>query len=106
MNDISIDLELNSAYIQISTGGVARTVSITNQINLDLQEDSSVLGIELLALDADIPFNLLAENYNVEPTVLNMIRNLTPNLLQTKLFGMCEGTSTHQDSKSQLLASA
>jgi uncharacterized protein YuzE len=106
MNDTSIDLELNSAYIQISKGELTRTVSITNQINLDLKEDSSVLGIELLSLDADIPFTLLEEIYNVAPAVLSMIRNLAPNLLQTKLFSMSEGTSSHKDPKGQLLTSA
>jgi uncharacterized protein YuzE len=102
MNEISIDLELNSAYIQISKGEVARTVSITSEINLDLKEDSSVLGIELLDLDADLPFALLSDSYKVEPTVLEMIHNLIPNLKQTKLFGMTEGTSRHQNSKNQL----
>jgi hypothetical protein len=85
---------------------LARTDLIINQINLDLKEDSSVLCIELLSLDADIPFTLFAGTYNVAPAVLIMIRNLAPNLLQTKLSSMSEGTSSHKDPKGQLITSA
>jgi uncharacterized protein YuzE len=48
MIDISIDLEVQAAYVQFSHGEYGRTIDLDESTMLDLAIDGTVLGVEFL----------------------------------------------------------
>jgi uncharacterized protein YuzE len=52
--DIQIDSDSNTAYIAITNNEVERTISLGEDINIDLDETGAIVGIELLYLNAEI----------------------------------------------------
>jgi uncharacterized protein YuzE len=65
---VTYDAEVDAAYIyfvpEIGSGGVDRTVCVDEQeiggmVNLDLDPDGRVLGVELLDASAKLPLDLL-----------------------------------------------
>jgi len=53
-----IDKEANAAYIyfkDISEGEVAKTISLNESINIDLDKDGKILGIEVLEASKNLP---------------------------------------------------
>jgi uncharacterized protein YuzE len=52
--DIQIDSDSNTAYIAITNNEVERTISLGEDINIDLDETGLIVGIELLYLNAEI----------------------------------------------------
>lgn len=55
---IEIDKESDSAYIyfkDISPGEVAKTISLNDSINVDLDEDGKTIGIEILDASKNLP---------------------------------------------------
>ena len=48
MIDISIDLEAQAAYVQMSRGEYSRMIEIDESTNVDLASDGTVLGVEFL----------------------------------------------------------
>ena len=48
MIDISIDLEAQAAYVQLSRGEYTRMIEIDESTNVDLARDGTVLGVEFL----------------------------------------------------------
>ena len=48
MIDISIDLEAQAAYVQMSRGEYSRMIEIDESINVDLASDGTVRGVEFL----------------------------------------------------------
>ncbi len=48
MLDISIDLEAQAAYVQLSRGEYSRMIEIDESTNVDLASDGTVLGVEFL----------------------------------------------------------
>ena len=48
MIDISIDLEAQAAYVQLSRGEYSRMIEIDESTNVDLASDGTVLGVEFL----------------------------------------------------------
>ncbi len=45
---LTVDLETGASYLRISEGKFVETVSISNKINVDVDEAGNVLGIEIL----------------------------------------------------------
>ena len=55
---IEIDKESDAAYIyfkDISPGEVAKTISLNDSINVDLDEDGKTIGIEILDASKNLP---------------------------------------------------
>lgn len=49
---LSVDRKANAAYIKISSKPVTKTVSVTDECAVDLDENDSVVGIELLSISS------------------------------------------------------
>ena len=71
--DITIDLQADAAYIELSSEDVATTVALTKDVNIDLDEQRCVVGIEVLSLAADIPFSDLLVKYHVRSEVVEAL---------------------------------
>jgi uncharacterized protein YuzE len=61
--EITIDKEADAAYIyfkEISEGEVAKTISLNDSINIDLDAEGKTLGIEILDASKNLPRAALA----------------------------------------------
>jgi len=59
---ITFDKEADAAYIyfkDISPGEVAKTISLNESINIDLDSEGKTLGIEILEANKNLPSNVL-----------------------------------------------
>jgi len=57
---IEMDRESDSAYIyfkDISPGEVAKTISLNDSINVDLDENGKTIGIEILDASKNLPIS-------------------------------------------------
>lgn len=77
---LTIDSELRVAYIQLQEASVARTVELTDDILVDLDEMNLVVGIEVLDLNADIPMRRLAEECHVHSDVIAALKQIRPSI--------------------------
>jgi uncharacterized protein YuzE len=68
-----VDGDAGAAYLQLSTGEVARTVEFSEDIYVDLDRFNVVVGIELLDLAVTLPLDALAERFHVSSETLRMI---------------------------------
>jgi|GEM_PF-1994908 len=103
---MSVGLEVNCAYLKLSQNKIAKTQELTDFVNLDLDAEDVIVGIELLALDAAIPFDILVSDHKLSTEDSFFIQRLIPGFLRTKLIGMSEGTSISQAPQPRTLASA
>jgi len=59
-----IDKEANAAYIyfkEISEGEVKNTISLNESINIDLDKEGKIIGIEILEASKNLPKSGLQE---------------------------------------------
>jgi uncharacterized protein YuzE len=55
---ITLDEQADAAYIyfkEIGAGEVAKTISLNESLNVDLDSDGQILGIEVLDASANLP---------------------------------------------------
>ena len=56
------DKEANAAYVyfkEIKVGEVAKTISLNDSINIDLDAEGKTIGIEILDASINLPANVL-----------------------------------------------
>jgi uncharacterized protein YuzE len=63
---IEVDTELSVGYVTFARGEVARTVALSDCLNIDLDESGSVLGLELLSLSAALPQQRLIDEFHLD----------------------------------------
>lgn len=68
--DIEIDREADAGYIRLLGDPVERTESVTDEVNVDLDRQGRVVGIEVLSLGAEVPFELLIQQFGVPSDVV------------------------------------
>lgn len=59
---ITLDKEANAAYIylkEISPGETAKTISLNDSINIDLDQNGQILGIEVINASKNLPINVV-----------------------------------------------
>ena len=59
---IEYDKDVDAAYIyfkEISTGEVAKTISLNESVNVDMDKDGKTLGIEILNASKNLPLTAL-----------------------------------------------
>jgi uncharacterized protein YuzE len=60
---ITFDSEANAAYIyfkEISQGEVENTISLNEFVNIDLDKEGKVLGIEVLEANKNLPKDIIS----------------------------------------------
>lgn len=77
---ITVDTIANSAYIKLSEEGVRETSTVTDEVLVDLDQNGVVVGVEVLGLDARIPFTTLTEQYHVHSTVIALLQTIQPSV--------------------------
>jgi uncharacterized protein YuzE len=77
---VSVDVEADAAYITMSDSPVVNTVQVTDGVLVDLDALRVVVGIEVLRINADIPFQRLIDEYHVHSDDVELLRLLRPNV--------------------------
>ncbi len=83
MTEVKIKLELDpeadAAYISLSEDAVVvETCSVNDEVNVDLDDQRMVVGIETLRADAPIPFVDLEREFHVRSDVIDLLRTIRP----------------------------
>lgn len=60
---LEFDTEIDSYYVYVTDEPVYKTKSITQYINLDLDEEGFIVGIEVLDLGVKLPFEKFMQEY-------------------------------------------
>lgn len=76
---ISIDTLADAAYIHLSDNKAVKTKEITDDVIVDLDRFNKVVGIELLAVDADLPYSSLENDFGIEKIIIEQIKILQTN---------------------------
>ena len=77
---VEVDQTAGAAYVRFNGNPVASTVEHGGAINLDLDEYGMVVGIEVMDLAADLPFQALITDYHVESGKVELLRLLRPSI--------------------------
>jgi hypothetical protein len=62
---LTIDLAADCAYFQFSQNPIATTSPLTDLLNVDLDSSGHLVGLELLAIEAEVPFDALVRDYQL-----------------------------------------
>lgn len=71
---ITIDREADAAYIRFSREVTVLTEVLNDFVNVDLDSSHRVVGIELLSLDEEVPFDQLAADYHLPGDLIAMAK--------------------------------
>ena len=77
---VSVDIEADVAYVAMSREPVASTKQITNEVLVDLDAMNVVVGVEVLRIDAVIPFQRLVDEFHVNSSDVELLRLLRPSV--------------------------
>jgi len=77
---VAIDRTADAAYIRLSQNPVRRTVEVTSEVLLDLDAMNIAVGIEVLRLDAEIPYTELITKYHIHSEVIEKVRRIRPSV--------------------------
>lgn len=80
MLSIQVDQIADVAYVRFSNDQVRSTIAHDDSINIDLNEYRMVVGIEVLTLDAPLPFGDLVSRYHVDSSLVERLRAVQPSI--------------------------
>lgn len=73
---VEFDTEIDSYYIYVTDEPVYKTKSISQYINLDINEEGYIVGIEVLDLGVKLPFQKFSQEYAMNSELQNRIKEL------------------------------
>jgi uncharacterized protein YuzE len=77
---LSINTDTDVAYIRMTDNEVVETYEATDDILVDVDEHDVVVGIEMLRLDAKIPYTDLTAKYHVHSGDIAYLEGLLPSI--------------------------
>ena len=91
---LEIDQTADCAYVYFSNRKTVKTIEVSPEVLVDMDEFNVAVGIEMLRLDAQIPFEKLASDFHMPSEAIEDFRKLRPSI--QSLFeraSIGEGTS-------------
>lgn len=88
---VEVDEASGVAYVRFSRSPVKRTVAVNDAINVDLDEFDMTVGIEILDLDVDMPFQTFVDDFHVPSDSVDVLRLMRPSM--TKFVYQIQGGS-------------
>lgn len=73
---IEFDTEIDSYYIYVSDEPVYKTKAISQYINLDIDEEGFIVGIEALDLGVKLPFQKFIQEYAMGFETVEQLKSL------------------------------
>ena len=89
---LSINTDTDVAYIRMTNNEVVDTVEATEDVLVDIDEHNVVVGIEMLRLDAKIPFTDLTAKFHVHSDDIEYLQAMMPSV-QVQLQIGTDGTN-------------
>lgn len=77
---IQVDHETDTGYIKLRDEQIARTLELTNLVLVDLDRFDMAVGLEVLSLNAKIPFSRLHKEFHVPSSTVDLLRAIQPTL--------------------------
>ena len=77
---LTVDVTADVAYLRLDEGEVARTCEASPSVYVDLDKFDVVVGVEVLALDALIPYSELATKFHVRQEHLKFLEQIRPTV--------------------------
>lgn len=77
---VEVDQSADAAYVRLTSGKVARSVEVSPDVVVDLDEMNVVVGVEMLHLDAELPFQKLVSDHHVRSETVDVLRHLQPSI--------------------------
>lgn len=77
---LAVDSDAETAYITLNENRITRTVEHNDCVLVDLDEFDVAVGVELLDLDAKIPYDELTTSYHVHAEVIEILRRIQPTI--------------------------
>lgn len=77
---VTIDGAADAAYVRLSDHPVDHTDEVTDEVLVDVDELGVTVGIEVLRLDAEIPFTELTDRYHLHSRVIAVMRAIRPSV--------------------------
>lgn len=77
---LTVDQTNGLAYITLSDAAVHHTIEHSDTVLVDVDEHRVAVGIELLDLDAEIPFDELTKSYHVQSDRVDLLRRIQPSI--------------------------
>lgn len=77
---IQVDHESDTGYIRLRKERVDRTLELTNLVLVDVDSYNVATGLEVLSLDAEIPFSRLQKEFHVPSSTVALLRAIQPTL--------------------------
>ncbi len=71
---VTIDRDANAAYIRLGREASVRTEALNDFVNVDLDSSHRVVGVELLSLDQEVPFEELAAEYHLPAGLIESLK--------------------------------
>jgi len=90
---LSINTDTDVAYIRMTNNEVVETVEATDEVLVDVDKHDVVVGIEMLRLDAQIPFTDLITKFHVHSEDVDYLQALMPSVKVQLQIGT-DGTNT------------
>ena len=78
--ELTIDQSANSAYIRLLNKPIKASKVVNDDIIIDLDDMNLVIGIEILDLEAEIPFAELVKDFHVHSSTVELLRKLRPSI--------------------------
>lgn len=100
---LNVDLVAEAAYVRLSDNKVSRTRDVTDAVLVDLDEFGVVVGVEVLALEAEIPFGRLVDEFHVHSAAVAALRTIQPTVGS---FIMTQGNDGSTEMRPKQLAQA
>lgn len=77
---MKVDLTADAAYIRFTSGVVVRSVEVSDEVLVDLDEFNMAVGVEVLDLGAEIPFRALVTDFHVPQDAVELLRRIRPTV--------------------------
>jgi len=104
--EVRVDSDLDAAYIRLSDQQVARTIEMTDEVYVDLDEFNMVVGLEVLSLDAVIPFSRLKDERHVHSDVIELLRRIQPSVAASMRLTQGTDGTARQSQKAEPMEQA
>jgi uncharacterized protein YuzE len=75
-----VDHEADAAYITLSTNPIVRTIAVTPEVNVDLDDMNMAVGIEVLTLTAEIPYSKLVTEHHIHSKLAEQLQVIQPTV--------------------------
>ena len=77
---LSVNTDTDVAYIRMTNHEIVETFEATDEVLVDVDKHDVVVGIEMLRLDAQIPFTDLVKKYHVHSEDVALLEGLLPSV--------------------------